>query len=87
MWLFLLRVSRKVGRILMLEHGEWMFPMSVNVDDLIRVRFGPCRVTAIGETPEHTLFICVDQWDCEHVEERPDRLQLEVIFMIEEEVH
>ena len=87
MWLFLLRVSRKVGRILMLEHGEWMFPMSVNVDDLIRVRFGVCRVTAIGETPEHTLFICVDQWDCEHVEERPDRLQLEVIFMIEEEVH
>ena len=87
MWLFLLRVSRKVGRILMLEHGEWMFPMSVNVDDLIRVRYGVCRVTAIGETPEHTLFICVDQWDCEHVEERPDRLQLEVIFMIEEEVH
>ena len=85
--MFLLRVSRKVGRILMLEHGEWMFPMSVNVDDLIRVRFGPCRVTAIGETPEHTLFICVDVYDIEHVEERPDHLELEVIFMVEENVH
>ena len=84
--MFLLRVSRKVGRILMLEHGEWMFPMSVNVDDLIRVRFGPCRVTAIGETPEHTLFICVDVYDIEHVEERPDHLELEVIFMVEENV-
>tara|TARA_R110000737_G_scaffold167616_2_gene194307 strand:+ start:73 stop:285 length:213 start_codon:yes stop_codon:yes gene_type:complete len=70
----------------MLEHGEWMFPMSVNVDDLIRVRFGPCRVTAIGETPEHTLFICVDVYDIEHVEERPDHLELEVIFMVEENV-
>ena len=85
--MFLLRVSRKVGRILMLEHVEWMFPMSVNVGDLINTQYGPCRVTAIGETPEHTLFICVDQFDIEHVEERPDHLQLEVIFMIEEEVH
>ena len=85
--MFLLRVSRKVGRILMIEYSDWMFPLSVEVGDLIATRYGPCRVTAIGETPEHTLFICVDQWDCEHVEERPDRLQLEVIFMIEEEVH
>ena len=84
--MFLLRVSGKVGRILMLEHGEWMFPMSVNVDDLIRVRYGVCRVTAIGDTPEHTLFICVDQFDIEHVEERPDHLELEVIFMVEENV-
>lgn len=85
--MFLLRVSRKVGRILMVERSEWMFPLSVEVGDLIATRYGPCRVTSIGDTPEHTLFICVDQWDCEHVEERPDRLQLEVIFMIEEEVH
>ena len=87
MWRFLFRVSRKVGRILMVEHSEWMFPLSVEVGDFIDTRYGPCRVTAIGETPEHTLFICVDQWDCEHVEERPDRLELEVIFMVEEEVH
>ena len=54
-------MSGKVGRILMLEHGEWMFPMSVNVDDLIRVRYGVCRVTAVGDSnPEYTLFICVD---------------------------
>ena len=70
----------------MLEHGEWMFPMSVNVDDLIRVRYGVCRVTAVGETPEHTLFICVDVFDIEHVEERPDHLEMEVIFMVEENV-
>ena len=86
MWLFLLRVSRKVGRILMLEHVEWMFPMSVNVGDLIATRYGPCRVTGIGDTPEHTLFICVDVYDIEHVEERPDHLELEVIFMVEENV-
>ena len=85
--MFLLRVSGKVGRILMLEHGEWMFPMSVNVDDLIRVRFGPCRVTAIGDTPNHTLFICVDEFDIEHVIEWKDDEEIEVVFMIEEEVH
>ena len=84
--MFLLRVSRKVGRILMVEYSEWMFPMSVEVGDLISTRYGPCRVTSIGDTPEHTLFICVDQFDIEHVEERPDHLQLEVIFMIEESV-
>ncbi len=87
MWLFLLRVSGKVGRILMLEHGEWMFPMSVNVDDLIRVRYGVCRVTAVGDTPEHTLFICVDEFDIEHVIEWKDDEEIEVVFMIEEEVH
>ena len=85
--MFLLRVSGKVGRILMLEHVEWMFPMSVNVGDLINTQYGPCRVTAIGETPEHTLFICVDVYDIDHIEERPDHLELEVIFMVEENVH
>ena len=84
--MFLLRVSGKVGRILMLEHSEWMLPLSVEVGDLIATRYGPCRVTGIGDTPEHTLFICVDQFDIEHVEERPDHLQLEVIFMVEENV-
>ena len=84
--MFLLRVSRKVGRILMVEHSEWMFPMSVEVGDLIATRYGPCRVTAIGDTPEHTLFICVDVYDIEHVEEGPDHLELEVIFMVEESV-
>ena len=85
--MFLLRVSGKVGRILMLEYSEWMLPMSVNVDDLIRVRFGPCRVTAIGDTPNHTLFICVDEFDIEHVIEWKDTEEIEVVFMIEEEVH
>ena len=83
---FLLRVSKRVGRILMVEHSEWMFPMSVEVGDLIATRYGPCRVTGIGDTPDHTLFICVDVYDIEHVEERPDHLELEVIFMIEESV-
>ena len=85
--MFLLRVSRKVGRILMLEHVEWMFPMSVNVGDLINTQYGACRVTAIGETPEHTLFICVDVYDIEHVIEWKDDEEIEVVFMIEEEVH
>ena len=85
--MFLLRVSGKVGRILMLEHGELMFPMSVNVDDLIRVRYGVCRVTAVGDTPNHTLFICVDEFDIEHVIEWKDDEEIEVVFMIEEEVH
>ena len=85
--MFLLRVSGKVGRILMLEHSEWMLPLSVEVGDLIATRYGPCRVTSIGDTPEHTLFICVDQFDIEHVEERPDHLEMEVIFMVEENVH
>ena len=86
--MFLLRVSGKVGRILMLEHGEWMFPMSVNVDDLIRVRYGVCRVTAVGDSnPEYTLFICVDEFDIEHVIEWKDTEEIEVVFMIEEEVH
>ena len=86
MWLFLLRVSGKVGRILMIEYSDWMFPLSVEVGDLIATRYGPCRVTSIGDTPEHTLFICVDVYDIEHVEERPDHLELEVIFMVEENV-
>ena len=87
MWRFLfLRVSKKVGRILMLEHSEWMFPMSVEVGDFIDTRYGPCRVTAIGDTPEHTLFICVDEFDIEHVEEAMIICRLEVIFMVEENV-
>lgn len=84
MWRFLFRVSRKVGRILMVESSEWMLPMSVEVGDLIATRYGPCRVTSMGDTPEHTLFICVDQYDIEHVEERADHLVMEVIFMVEE---
>ena len=35
MWLFLLRVSGKVGRILMIEYSDWMLPLSVEVGDLI----------------------------------------------------
>jgi hypothetical protein len=68
----------------MIELIEKMFPMSVEVGDLIVTKYGPCRVTSVGDTPEHTLFICVDQYDIEHVEERPDHLQMEVIFMVEE---
>ena len=86
MWRFLFLASRKVGRILMVEHSEWMFPLSVEVGDFIDTRYGPCRVTAIGDTPEHTLFICVDIYDIEHVEERPDHLEMEIIFMVEENV-
>ena len=84
--MFLFRVSRKVGRISMIEYSDWMLPLSVEVGDLIVTRYGPCKVTAIGETPEHTLFICVDVYDIEHVEERPDHLEMEVIFMVEESV-
>ena len=80
-------MSRKVGRILMVERSEWMFPMSVEVGDLIATRYGPCRVTGIGDTPDHTLFICVDQYDIEHVIEWKDNEEIEVVFMIEEEVH
>ena len=71
----------------MIEVIEKMFPMSVEVGDFIVTRYGPCRVTSVGDTPEHTLFICVDQYDIEHVEERPDHLEMEVVFMVEEEVH
>ena len=85
--MFLLRVSRKVGRILMIEYSDWMLPLSVEVGDLIVTRYGPCRVTAIGDTPEHTLFICVDVYDIEHVIEWKDDEEIEVVFMIEEEVH
>ena len=84
--MFLLRVSRKVGRILMIEYSDWMLPLSVEVGDFIDTRYGPCRVTGIGDTSEHTLFICVDVYDIEHVEERPDHLEMEVIFMVEESV-
>ena len=85
--MFLLRVSKRVGRILMVEHSEWMLPLSVEVGDLIATRYGPCRVTSIGDTPEHTLFICVDVYDIEHVIEWKDDEEIEVVFMIEEEVH
>ena len=84
--MFLFRVSRKVGRISMIEYSDWMLPLSVEVGDLIVTRYGPCKVTSIGDTPEHTLFICVDVYDIEHVEERPDHLEMEVIFMVEENV-
>ena len=87
--MFLFRVSRKVGRISMIEYSDWMLPLSVEVGDFIDTRYGPCRVTGIGDTPEHTLFICVDVYDIydiEHVEERPDHLEMEVIFMVEENV-
>ena len=87
MWLFLLRVSRKVGRILMIEYSDWMLPLSVEVGDFIDTRYGPCRVTGIGDTSEHTLFICVDVYDIEHVIEWKDDEEIEVVFMIEEEVH
>ena len=79
-------MSRKVGRILMLEHSEWMFPMSVEVGDFIVFGMGLCRVTAIGDTPEHTLFICVDVLILSMLIERPDHLEIEVIFMVEENV-
>ncbi len=85
--MFLLRVSKRVGRILMVEYSEWMLPLSVEVGDLIATRYGPCRVTAIGDTPEHTLFICVDVYDIEHVIEWKDDEEIEVVFMVEEEVH
>ena len=71
----------------MIEVIEWMLPLSVEVGDLIVTKYGPCRVTSVGDTPEHTLFICVDVFDIEHVEERPDHLEMEVVFMVEEEVH
>ena len=71
----------------MIEVIEKMYPLSVEVGDLIVTKYGPCRVTSVGDTPEHTLFICVDVFDIEHVEERPDHLEMEVVFMVEEEVH
>ena len=80
-------MSGKVGRILMLEHVEWMLPMSVEVGDFIDTQYGLCRVTAIGDTLEHTLFICVDEFDIEHVIEWKDDEEIEVVFMIEEDVH
>ena len=70
----------------MVERSAWMFPWSVEVGALIATRHGLWRVTSIGDTPEHTLSICVDVYDIEHVEERPDHLELEVIFMVEENV-
>ena len=70
----------------MIEYSEWMLPLSVEVGDSIRLKYGVCKITAMGETPEHTLFICNDVYDIEHVWEQRDDREIEVIFMVEEAI-
>ena len=70
----------------MIEHSEWMLPLSVEVGDSIRIKYGVCKVTASGDTPEHTIFICTDVYDIQHVYEHKDTEEIEVVFMIEEAI-
>ena len=70
----------------MIEFSEWMLPLSVEVGDSIRLKVGVCKVTAVGETPTHTLFICTDVYDIEHVWEQRDDKEIEVVFMVEEAI-
>ena len=70
----------------MIEVIEKMLPMSIEVGDVIVTKYGNCTVKALGANYDNTIFIADDVYDIEHVLECPDDQQVQVVFMVEEEV-
>ena len=70
----------------MIEVKEMMLPLSVEVGDTIKTKYGNCLIKALGANYDNTIFICDDVYDIEHVIEVPDNQPVPVIFMVEEEV-
>ena len=70
----------------MIEVIEKMYPMSIEVGDTIKTTYGNCLIKGIGANYDHTIFICDDVYDIEHVIEVPDNQLISVVFMVEEEV-
>ena len=70
----------------MIEVIEKMYPMSIEVGDIIKTTYGNCVIKGIGANLDHTIFICDDVYDIEHVIEVPDNQLISVVFMVEEEV-
>jgi len=70
----------------MIEVIEKMYPMSIEVGDTIKTTYGNCVVKGIGENYDHTIFICEDVYDIDHVIEVNDNMLVPVVFEKEEEV-
>jgi len=70
----------------MIEVIEKMLPLSVEVGDVLKTKYGNCVVKGMGANELNTIFICTDEYDIEHVIEVPDSQQIPVVFMVEEEV-
>ena len=70
----------------MIEVIELMYPYSIEVGDTIKTVYGNCVIKGIGANLDHTIFICDDVYDIEHVIEVHDDMLVPVVFMKEEEV-
>jgi len=70
----------------MIEVIEKMQPMSIEIGDTIKTVYGNCVIKGIGANYDHTIFICEDVYDIEHVIEVHDNMLVPVVFMKEEEV-
>ena len=70
----------------MIEVIEKMYPMSIEVGDSIKTVYGNCLIKGIGANYDHTIFICEDVYDIDHVIEVHDDMLVPVVFMKEEEV-
>jgi len=70
----------------MIEVIEKMQPMSIEIGDTIKTVYGNCVIRGIGANYDHTIFICDDVYDIEHVIEVHDDMLVPVVFMKEEEV-
>ena len=70
----------------MIEVIEKMYPMSIEIGDIIKTTYGNCVIKGIGANYDNTVFICDDVYDIEHVIEVHDNMLVPVVFMKEEEV-
>ena len=70
----------------MIEVIEKMYPMSIEVGDSIKTVYGNCLIKGIGANYDHTIFICEDVYDIDHVIEVHDDMLVPVVFEREEEV-
>ena len=70
----------------MIEVIEDMLPLSTEVGDTIKTKYGNCVIKGVGGNHANTIFIVDDVYDIEHVLECPDDQLIPVVFMKEEEV-
>ena len=70
----------------MIEVIEKMLPLSIEVGDIIKTKYGNCVIKAVGGNHSNTIFIADDVYDIEHILEVPDAQPVPVVFMKEEEV-
>lgn len=70
----------------MIEVIEEMLPLSIEVGDTIKTKYGNCVIKGIGANHSNTIFIADDVYDIEHILECPDDQLVPVVFMKEEAV-